>query len=135
MNIYRKLEEVPAGIRTVLSVGNFDGVHRAHQKVLGENLRRARELGLTSMVVTFDPHPVRILRPDVPKKLITPLPLKLRAIERCGIDAVLVLTFTRDLSLMPPRDFAEKILLDRLHVKEVHEGSNFHFGRHAEGNV
>src|SRR5512146_1815685 len=135
MNIYRKLEEVPAGIRTVLSVGNFDGVHRAHQKVLGENLRRARELGLTSMVVTFDPHPVRILRPDVPKRLITPLPIKLRAFEQCGLDAILVLTFNRDLSLMAPRDFAEKVLSKRLNAKEIHEGSNFHFGHHAEGNV
>ncbi|MFB3915457.1 MAG: bifunctional riboflavin kinase/FAD synthetase [Terriglobales bacterium] len=135
MKIYRKLEEVPADVKTVLSVGNFDGVHRAHQRVLGENVRRARELGVVSMVVTFDPHPVRILRPDVPKKLITPLPIKLRILESLGLDAVLVLTFTRDLSVMEPRDFAKDILVERLHVLEIHEGSNFHFGHHAEGNV
>lgn len=136
MEIYRNLDQLPQHLRTtVLSVGNFDGVHRAHQKVLRHNVARARELGATPMVVTFDPHPVRILRPDVPKKLITPLPMKLRAIERCGIDAVLVLPFTRDLSMTAPRDFAANILLGRLHVKEIHEGSNFHFGHHAEGNV
>lgn len=135
MKLYRKLEEIPAGISTVLSVGNFDGVHRAHQNVLRQNVRRARELGATSMVVTFDPHPVRILRPDVPKKLITPLPAKLRIMEQLGLDAVLVLPFTRDLSMMEPRDFAKDILVDCLHVQEIHEGSNFHFGHHAEGNV
>jgi riboflavin kinase/FMN adenylyltransferase len=135
VKIYRHLEDLPPGIATVLSVGNFDGVHRAHQHVLRQNLRRARELGATSMVVTFDPHPVRILRPDVSKKLLTPTAIKLRLFEQLGLDAVLVLTFTRDLSLMTPREFAEQILAGRLHVREIHEGSNFHFGHHAEGNV
>ncbi len=136
MQIYRNLEQLPSDLGiTVLSVGNFDGVHRAHQNVLRHNVTRARELGATSMVVTFDPHPVRILRPDVPKRLLTPLPMKLRALERCGIDAVLVLPFTRDLSMTTPRDFAANMLLGRLHVKEIHEGSNFHFGHHAEGTV
>jgi len=136
MKVYRDLDQLPPDLgATVLSVGNFDGVHRAHQHVLRQNAKRARELGATSMVVTFDPHPFRILRPDAPKKLISPLPLKLRMFEACGIEAVLILTFTRDLSLMPPREFAEKVLVGRLHVKEIHEGSNFHFGHQAEGNV
>lgn len=135
MNVYHKLAEVPAHITTVLSAGNFDGVHRAHQHVLRQNMRRARELGATSMAVTFDPHPVRILQPDVPKRLLTPLPVKLRILEQLGLDAVLVLSFDRDLSLMSPRHFAEQVLAKRLHALEVHEGSSFHFGHHAEGNV
>jgi len=136
MEIYRNLDQLPAGLGdTVLSVGNFDGVHRAHQKVLRANVARARDLGATSMVVTFDPHPVRILRPDVPKKLITPLTMKLRVFEKCDIDAVLVLPFTRDLSMTAPRDFSEQILKGKVHAQEIFEGSNFHFGRHAEGNV
>jgi riboflavin kinase/FMN adenylyltransferase len=136
MRIYRHLDELPAAFGpTVISIGNFDGVHRAHQHVLRENIRRARELGATSLVVTFDPHPVRILRPDVPKRLLTPLPIKLRLLEQLGFDAVLVLTFNRDLSLMAPRQFAEDILVKRLRVREIHEGSNFHFGHHKEGNV
>jgi riboflavin kinase/FMN adenylyltransferase len=133
--VYHSLEQVPADITTVLSVGNFDGVHRAHERVLRQNMRRAKELGATSMVVTFDPHPVRILRPDSPKRLLSPLPVKLKLFEQLGLDAVLVLAFTRDLSLMTPRDFATQVLAGRLHVREVHEGSNFHFGHHAEGNV
>jgi riboflavin kinase/FMN adenylyltransferase len=133
--IYRYLGEVPRELRTVVSVGNFDGVHRAHQNVLRQNIRRARQLGATSMLITFDPHPVRILRPDIRKQLLTPLPMKLRLFEKLGLDAVLVLTFDRDLSLMTPRQFAEQVLAGHLHALEIHEGSNFHFGHHAEGNV
>ncbi len=135
MNVYRKLVEVPANITTVLSAGNFDGVHRAHQHVFRQTMRRARELGATSMAVTFDPHPVRVLQPDVPKQLLTPLPAKLRILEQMGLESVLVLSFDRDLSLMSPKQFAEQVLAGRLHAKEVHEGSSFHFGHHAEGNV
>jgi riboflavin kinase / FMN adenylyltransferase len=135
MNVYRSLDEVPQLEATVLSVGNFDGVHRAHQHVLRENVRRARELGATSMVVTFDPHPARILHPERPKVLISPLPVKLRLFEACGVDAALVLTFDRDMSLLPPREFAGQILAGRLHAKEIHEGSNFQFGHKAQGNV
>jgi riboflavin kinase / FMN adenylyltransferase len=136
MLIFRDLGQLPPDFGpTVVSIGNFDGVHRAHQHVLRENIRRARELGARSLVVTFDPHPVRILRPDTPKRLITPLPIKLRLLQQLGFDAVLVLTFNRDLSLMTPRQFATEILLNRLHVREIHEGSNFHFGHHQEGTV
>src|SRR5690348_11552012 len=136
MHVYRNLDEVPANLGgTVLSVGNFDGVHRAHQYVLAEIICRARELDATSMVVTFDPHPVKILRPDAAPRLITQLPMKLRLLAATGIDATLVLPFTRDLSLLSPRQFAEQILRDRLHAREVHEGFNFHFGHKAEGNT
>jgi riboflavin kinase / FMN adenylyltransferase len=136
LKIYRKLEEVPAELGpTVVSIGNFDGVHRGHQKVLGSNVARARELGATSMVVTFQPHPARILHPEAPKPLLTPLPEKLKLFEQLGICAVLVLPFTRDLSIMAPRDFARDVLRERLHALEIHEGENFHFGRQAEGNV
>jgi riboflavin kinase / FMN adenylyltransferase len=117
VKVYRKLEEIPQQITTVLSVGNFDGVHRAHQHVIGQNIRRARELGATAMAVTFEPHPVRILRPDVPKQMLTPLPAKLHHLERLGLDAVLVLSFNRDLSVAPPREFAERILAGCLHAR------------------
>ena len=87
------------------------------------------------MAVTFEPHPVRILRPDSGLKLITPTPEKLRLLEASGLDAVLLLPFGRDLSLMTPRQFAEKILKKQLRAREVHEGYNFHFGHKAAGNV
>ena len=136
MNVFHHLEELPPDLgRTVLSVGNFDGVHRAHQHVLGEVVRRARELGAQSVAVTFDPHPARILHPDAAPPLITPLPIKLRLLAATGLDAVLLLPFTRDLSLLTPRQFAEEILHRKLHAREVHEGFNFRFGRKAKGDV
>lgn len=136
MLVFRKLEEVPAGFGpSLVTVGNFDGVHRAHAHVLGEIVRRARQSGAKAVAVTFEPHPSRILRPDSGLKLLTPVPEKLRLLETTGIDAVLVLPFGRDLSLMTPRQFAEQILKITLHASEVHEGYNFRFGHKATGDV
>src|SRR5512142_1170777 len=136
MRICRHLDDLPADFGpTVVSVGNFDGVHRAHRLVLDAIVRRARELNGKSLVLTFDPHPTRILRPDAAPRLLTPLPIKLKLLEKEGLDAALVLTFNRDVSLTPPREFAAEILANRLCAREVHEGYNFHFGHKAQGNV
>ena len=136
MFIFRSLDEMPAEFgRTLVSVGNFDGVHRAHQRVLQEIVRRARERNLRSVAVTFEPHPMRILRPDSGLKLLTPTAEKLRLLGNSQLHAVLLLPFTRDMSLMTPQDFAEQILHRRLKAVEVHEGYNFHFGHKAAGDV
>lgn len=136
MKVFHKLEHVPADFGPLLlSVGNFDGVHRAHSHVLKDIVRRAREQGLKAMAVTFEPHPVRILRPDSGLKLMTPTPEKLRLLEATGLDAVLLLPFARDLSLLTPQQFAHDILKKKLNAREVHEGYNFRFGHKAAGNV
>jgi riboflavin kinase / FMN adenylyltransferase len=141
MLIFHKLEDVPHDFGpTFVSVGNFDGVHRAHRHVLGEIVERANAYSRSatrakSMAVTFEPHPIRILRPDSGLKLLTPTPEKLRLLAESGLDAVLLLPFTRDLSLMTPREFAHDILHESLRAREVHEGFNFHFGHRASGNV
>ena len=136
MQVFHRLDDIPAGFGpTLLSVGNFDGVHRAHTRVLDNIVRRAREQKLKAMAVSFEPHPARILRPDSSLKLLTPVPEKLRLLEVTGLDGVLLLPFTRDLSMMTPRQFAERILKKRLRAREVHEGYNFHFGHKAAGNV
>ena len=136
MRVFHKLEEVPSDIGpTLVSVGNFDGVHRAHAHVLGEIVSRAHASKAKAVAVTFEPHPTRILRPEAGLKLLTPTPEKLRWLEGAGVDAVLMLPFGRDLSLMTPRQFAERILKKKLHAREVHEGFNFRFGHKAAGNV
>jgi riboflavin kinase / FMN adenylyltransferase len=136
MLIFHKLEDVPANFGpTLVSVGNFDGVHRAHAHVLGEIVARARATGAQGVAVTFEPHPTRILKPEVGLKLLTPTPGKLRWLESTGVDAVLILPFNRDLSLMTPRQFVERILKKKLHAREVHEGFNFRFGHKAAGDV
>jgi riboflavin kinase/FMN adenylyltransferase len=136
MQVFRKVEEVPAQYGpTVVSVGNFDGVHIAHQAVVRHMVQRAHAIGGKAVAVTFEPHPLRILRPDSAPKLVSPLEVKLRLLEQAGVDATLVLPFTRDLSLMSAHDFAREILADALHAREVHEGYNFRFGHKAQGNV
>src|SRR5712672_1594460 len=87
------------------------------------------------MAVTFEPHPARILRPDSTFKLLTPTNEKLRLLGETGIDAVLLLPFSRDLSLMTPHHFTNEILKNRLRTCEIHEGYNFHFGHKASGNI
>ena len=136
MLTFHKLDDIPRDFGPALvSVGNFDGVHRAHRAVLDEIVRRAKAEKAQSVVVTFEPHPARILRPDHNLKLLTPLPEKLRLLEATGIDAVLLLPFSRDLSLMTPHQFAHGILKKGLHAREIHEGYNFHFGHKAAGDI
>jgi riboflavin kinase/FMN adenylyltransferase len=137
MKIYRTLEEASAAFRggVVATIGNFDGVHCGHQWVIAELIERSREIGLPSAAITFEPHPVRILRPETKSKLLTPLPQKLALLAETGLDAVVVLPFTADLAQVSAHDFAQTILCDALHVVEVHEGENFRFGYQAEVGV
>src|SRR5260370_10756687 len=136
MRTFRQLDDLPRDFGpTIVSVGNFDGVHRGHRHVIDEIVRRARVGNAHSMLVPFEPPPARIRHPDYNFELLPPLPEKLRLLEATGIDAVLLLPFSRDLSLMTPRQFAHEILKKRLHAREVHEGYNFHFGHKAAGNI
>ncbi len=136
MKVFHQLDDIPGDFGpAIVSVGNFDGVHRAHRHVIDEIVRRAKAGKAQAVVVTFDPHPSRILRPDHNFKLLTPLPEKLRLLELTDVGVVLLLPFSRDLSLMTPHRFAHEILKKRLHAREVHEGYNFHFGHKAAGNI
>ena len=135
MRVFRHLDEVSGLGASVVSIGNFDGVHCAHKAVLRDVIRRARELGAKALAVTFDPHPLRILRPESAPKLITPLPLKLELLQQTGLDATLVIPFTSEFSRKTPREFVQQVIVDKLQAREVHEGANFHFGHKAEGTV
>jgi riboflavin kinase / FMN adenylyltransferase len=136
MKVFHQLADIPPDFGpSIVSVGNFDGIHRAHRAVIGEIVRRARAAKAVSVVVTFEPHPARILRPDHVFKLLTPTAEKLRLLEATELDAVLLLPFSRDLSLMTPHQFAHDILKKHLHAREVHEGYNFRFGHEAAGNI
>lgn len=132
MRIYRSLEGLPDWPgRTVVAIGNFDGVHRGHQAILANVRRRAAEIGATSIAVTFDPHPVRVLRPEQAPKLITPLPQKLDLLAETRIDATVVIPFTLEFSWLSALEFARDVLLNTLRAAEVHEGDNFRFGHNA----
>src|ERR1700733_5147783 len=136
MQVFHKLEDIPSDFGpSVLSVGNFDGVHRAHRHVIREIIEHARQKKAKAVAVTFEPHPIRILRPDSGLKLITPTPEKLHLLSETGLDAVILLPFTRDLSLMTPHRFAHDILKQKLQARDVLEGYNFRFGHKASGDV
>ncbi len=136
MKIFRSLAEIPPSFGpTIATIGNFDGVHRGHRWVIDQVRRRAHALSLRSLGLTFDPHPIRVLRPDAPHALITPLPQKLEQLASTGIDATLVLPFTPALAQLTAEQFAREILRDRLHVREVHEGETFRFGYQASADM
>jgi riboflavin kinase/FMN adenylyltransferase len=136
MQIYRHLAEIPPGFGpSVATIGNFDGVHRGHQWVIAEVVARARSLGIRSVAITFDPHPARVIRPESRQPLITPLAQKIDLLSATGIDSLVILPFTSELSHMTARAFATSILQQTLHVTELHEGENFHFGYQAKAGV
>jgi riboflavin kinase/FMN adenylyltransferase len=136
MQIFRQLAEVPPNFGpSIATIGNFDGVHCGHQWVIAEVVARARSLGINSIAITFDPHPARVLRPESSQPLITPLDEKLELLAATGIDAVLVLPFTEEFSRLSARTFATDVLQRVLHVTELHEGENFHFGYQAKAGI
>jgi riboflavin kinase/FMN adenylyltransferase len=118
-----------------VTLGNFDGVHLGHRALLRKTLASARELGLPAAAVTFDPHPLRLLRGEnAPPQLIS-LQGKLDCFEQLGMDAALVLPFTREIAAMPPEAFVRAVLLDALHTRALVVGYDYAFGRDRRGNA
>jgi riboflavin kinase / FMN adenylyltransferase len=136
MQVFRSLEFAPQTLeKTVIAIGNFDGVHRGHQAIIEKVRDRARLLNAKSVAVTFDPHPVRVLRPDLAPKLITPLETRLELLAQTGLDATVVISFTKEFSQLSAHDFASQILVQSLKAAEVHEGDNFRFGHGASAGT
>lgn len=135
MEIFRDIESIPDDISTVLSVGKFDGIHVGHQSILKVIKERALALGASSAVVTFDPLPCTVLNAKTPIKILTPLPVKLQLLDRLGLDIAVVLPFTRELASRSAEDFVGNILIEKLHVREIHEGSDFRFGKSASAGI
>jgi riboflavin kinase/FMN adenylyltransferase len=136
MRIVRELGEIGAvRSRSVVAIGNFDGVHLGHQRLLRSVVDAARRLDALSAVVTFDPHPTLVLVPDRAPKLLTPLNMKVRLIEQQGIELLVVLPFTLALSRLSPVDFVRQVLCDNLNAASVHVGPNFRFGYRQAGNI
>ncbi|MGW1463948.1 bifunctional riboflavin kinase/FAD synthetase [Streptomyces sp. NPDC002308] len=136
MQCWRGLEDIPEDWgRSVVTIGSYDGVHRGHQLIIGRAVERARELGVPSVVVTFDPHPSEVVRPGSHPPLLAPHLRRAELMAELGVDALLILPFTLEFSKLAPADFIVKVLVDRLHARTVIEGPNFRFGHKAAGNV
>src|SRR5437762_14083122 len=121
-------------VHPVLALGNFDGVHRGHRKILDRLRRVAAERGATSVVMTFDPHPPRVVRPDKAPPLLMTKAQKLEALDADGVQGAAIVRFTRELSQWDPETFVRNVLVEWLHVNEVWVGANFLFGHDRSGN-
>ena len=136
MRILRSVEELESlDSPSVVTIGNFDGVHRGHQMVIAAMLRRGRELGARTVAVTFDPHPSHLLHDGPRMRLTTPLEQKLDLLAHTGLDLAVVLPFNEHLRRWSAREFAVRVLVDGLHTLEVHEGETFRFGHGAEAGI
>jgi len=123
----------PNWSRPIVALGNFDGLHRGHLRLLDEVRRQAGERAGTPVAMTFDPHPPRVLRPDQSPPLLMTLDQKLEGFERAGLEGVAIVRFTHELSRWEPEVFVETVLIDWLRVSEVWVGANFLFGRDRSG--
>jgi riboflavin kinase/FMN adenylyltransferase len=136
MQRWRGVEAAPAGWgRSVVTIGVFDGVHRGHQRTIGHTVERARDLGLASVVVTFDPHPSEVVRPGSHPAILTEAARKAELIERLGVDVLCVIPFTLDFSKLSAETFVHDVLVEHLHATVVVVGENFRFGHKAAGDV
>ena len=124
----------PRWTHPVLALGNFDGLHRGHRKILERLQRVAAERGATPVVMTFDPHPPRVVRPDKAPALLMTKAQKLEGLEQAGVQGAAIVRFTSDLSQWDPEMFVRTVLVEWLHVSEVWVGANFLFGRDRSGN-
>ena len=121
-------------VHPVLALGNFDGLHRGHRKILDRVSRVATERSATSVVMTFDPHPPRVVRPDKAPPLLMTKAQKLEAIADAGVQGAAIVRFTPALSHWEPETFVRTVLVEWLHVAEVWVGANFLFGHDRAGN-
>ena len=118
----------------VLALGNFDGLHRGHRKILDRLQRVARERRATSVVMTFDPHPPRVVRPDKAPPLLMTKAQKLEGLAQAGVDGAAIVRFTHELSQWEPETFVRTVLVEWMRVSEVWVGANFLFGHDRSGN-
>jgi riboflavin kinase/FMN adenylyltransferase len=120
-------------VHPVIALGNFDGLHRGHLKIIERVKRGAAEHGGTPMAMTFDPHPPRVVRPDKAPPLLMTKAQRIEALHRAGVQCVAVVRFTKELSQWDADTFVRKVLVDWLHVSEVWVGANFLFGHERTG--
>ena len=136
MKVFKSIGEITPEFRSsVITIGNFDGIHLAHQDILQRVVRQARQRRVRSIVITFDPHPQKVLHPERrPFYLLTTLDEKVKLIESLGLDAVLLIAFTQAFSAMTAEAFVREILWDKLRIQKVFIGHDYAFGNRKQGN-
>jgi riboflavin kinase/FMN adenylyltransferase len=136
MAIIHTLDTLPGDIKNpVVTIGNFDGVHKGHQALFKKVIERATDIDGTSIIITFEPHPIKVMSPRKVRPLITILEQKKELVVGFGIDILLVIEFTLEFATISARDFVRDILIDRLGMKEIVVGYDYAFGHNREGNL
>ncbi|MDT7544195.1 MAG: riboflavin kinase / adenylyltransferase [Actinomycetota bacterium] len=136
MQRWRGVEGVPPSWgRCVVTIGIFDGVHQGHQVIIGRAVELARERGVPSVVLTFDPHPIEIIRPGSHPPVLTGSRHKAELLEALGVDVMCVLPFTPEFRRLTAEEFVHEVLVERLHVTAVVIGENFRYGAEGAGDV
>ena len=136
MTIFYDIKQLEKPLNNpVLTIGNFDGVHKGHLALFDMVKKRAELLGGQSVVMTFKPHPIKVIKPGNGPLLITPTQQKLGLIDTAGIDVIFCIPFTKQFAAISARDFVEKILVGRIGIKEIVVGYDYTFGRNREGNI
>ncbi|GAA4122965.1 bifunctional riboflavin kinase/FAD synthetase [Nocardioides fonticola] len=136
MQIWRSFDDVPADLgRTVAVIGNFDGVHLGHRHVVSRAREIADERGLQVVAVTFDPHPMAVLRPEHAPTTLTSMEVRAALLAEAGADAVVAVPFSRAVASWTPQEFVDRVLVEGLHAAAVVVGANFRFGNRAAGDV
>jgi riboflavin kinase/FMN adenylyltransferase len=136
VHVWRTVADLPADVGpTVVVIGNFDGVHRGHRSVIGRARALADERGIALVAVTFDPHPMAVLRPEHAPSMLTSLHERALLLAECGVDHVFALPFSREIAAWTPDEFVDRILVDGLRAAVVVVGANFRYGSRASGDV
>jgi riboflavin kinase/FMN adenylyltransferase len=136
INIINDINEIKGPLRNpVLTIGNFDGVHRGHLVLFDKVKQIAKAIDGQSVVITFDPHPVKVMKPENGLPLITPIKQKLKLISDAGIDVIFCISFNKQFSAISARDFVKEILVDRIGVREIVVGYDYAFGRGRRGDI
>lgn len=136
MQVILNLNEIKKPLTNpVLTIGNFDGVHKGHLALFDKVKERAKAIAGQSVVMTFEPHPLKIMRPADGPQLITHTGQKLELIEKAGIDVIVCVSFDREFAAIPARDFVNNVLVKKIGIKEIVVGYDYTFGHNREGDI
>ena len=135
MAVFHQLNNLPAFKKPVLTIGSFDGVHHGHKVILSEVVKAAKDIGGESILITFEPHPRKIIHPDQPLGLLTAPEQKIELLLATGIDHIVVVPFTRDFSMLSATQYVEDFLLKNFNPQAIIIGYDHHFGHSREGNI
>ena len=135
MNVWYSLSDIPGNEASVVTIGNFDGMHNGHKKVISTCIERAHKLGVDAVAITFDPHPIQVHKPEVGLQLISPLRDRLDAMAAAGLDATLVAHYDASVYSLEADEFVYEYLVERCGAREVVVGEDFRFGRGNAGTI